>query len=285
MLPVRVDQVNGLALRYARLGTGHPFILLHGYPDNLQLWSAVAPLLAPGFDVIAVDWPGMGMSEAWPGGATPFDMAARLITLLDHWQIDRAAVAGVDMGGQPALVAAARHPDRISHVVVSGSLLQWDAQTSWEIALLRRFNVNQLALGRFPRLVFRRALGTFLPGANPIDAAVREDFWDCFRRDDVRRFVIRMCAGYQGSLPKLPEGYRRIKVPTLALWGERDAHFPPVHAVRLGDQVRGSKITVMNGGWHWLPLQMPSEFAEAVRGFLRASPRISRITAYHGFRG
>jgi hypothetical protein len=53
----------------------------------------------------------------------------------------------------------------------------------------------------------------------------------------------------------------------------------------LGQRVRGSKITVMNGGWHWLPLQMPVEFADAVRKFLRASPRISRITAYHGFRG
>ena len=270
MLPVRFDDVRGRPLRYARLGQGHPVVFLHGYPDTLQLWSAVAPLIADSFDVIALDWPGMGRSAAWSGGATPLEMASRLIAVLDHWKIDRTAIVGADMGGQPALVAAARHPQRISHVVVSGSLLQFDARTSWEIGLLRRFRFNQFFLSRTPRLVFHRALATFLPRAQPMDEAVLADFWECFRRDDVRRFIIRMCAGYQGVLPLLPEEYRRIEVPTLALWGERDAHFPPLHAVRLGEQVRGSKVTIINGGWHWLPLQRPVEFAEAVRGFIGA---------------
>jgi len=267
-LPVLYGQVNGRALRYARLGKGHPVVFLHGYPDNLQLWSAVAPILADRFDVIALDWPGMGDSEAWPGGATPFDMASRLIALLDHLKIDRAAIVGADMGGQPALVAAARYPQRVSHVVVTGSLLQFDARTSWEIGLLRRFRLNQFFLGRTPGLVFRRALKTFLPRAHQVDEAVLGDFWRCFHRADVRQFVIRMCAGYQGVLPRLGEEYRRIEVPTLALWGEADAHFPVVHAERLGEQVRGSKVTIIAGGWHWLPLQMPVEFADAIRSFL-----------------
>ncbi len=269
MVPVRFDDVRGLPLRYARLGKGHPIVFLHGYPDSLQLWSEVGPLLADRFDVIALDWPGMGDSEAWPGGATPFDMASRLIALLDHWKIDRAAIVGADMGGQPALVAAARYPRRVSHVVVTGSLLQFDERTSWEIGLLRRFKLNQFFLGRTPGLVFRRALRTFLPRGHQVDKAVLGDFWNGFRRDDVRRFIIRMCAGYQGVLPRLGEEYRRIEVPTLALWGEADAHFPPVHAARLGEQVRGSKVTVIGGGWHWLPLQMPVEYATEVRSFIR----------------
>ena len=268
LLPTRFTTVNDRTVRFARLGDGDPVVLLHGYPDNLQLWSAVAPLLAERFDVIAVDWPGMGLSQAWPGGASPFHMTAHLLALLDHWHIARAALIGADMGGQPALVAASRHPDRVSHVVVTGSLLQWDAPTSWEIGWLRRFRINQLAIGTLPRLVFARALRTFLPASIAIEDQVREDFWRCFRDREVRRFIIRMCAGYQGTLPRLPQEYARISVPTLALWGERDAHFPPVHAVRLGEQVRGAVVTIVPGGEHWLPLQMPGEFARAVRAFL-----------------
>ena len=124
VLPVHFTTVKGRTVRYARLGQGPPLVLLHGYPDNLQLWSEVGPILAGSFDVIAVDWPGMGMSESLPGGATPFDMASRLISLLDHWKIDRAAIVGADMGGQPALMAAARYPHRVSHLIVTGSLLQ-----------------------------------------------------------------------------------------------------------------------------------------------------------------
>jgi pimeloyl-ACP methyl ester carboxylesterase len=269
LLPVRTDDVQGRALRYARLGLGPPIVLLHGYPDNLHMWSAVGPLLADRFEVIAIDWPGMGGSAPWPGGATPFDMASRLIALLDHWRIERAALVGLDMGGQPAAVAAARHPQRISHLVVSGSLLQFDAPTSWEIGLLRRFKLNQFFLRHTPRLVFRRAWKSSLPPFHELGSDVVDDFWECFRREDVRRFIIRMCAGYEGALPRLVEEYRRIEIPTLALWGNEDVHFPPVHAVRLETQVRGSKVAILKGGTHWLPLQKPVEFASEIRSFLR----------------
>jgi len=274
--PVRTDDVHGRTLRYSRFGQGPPIVFLHGYPDNLHMWSAVGPLLADSFEVIAIDWPGMGRSAAWPGGATPFDMTARLIALLDHWKIDRAAVVGIDMGGQPAAIAAARHPQRISHVVVSGSFLQFDARTSWEIDVLRRFQLNQFFLRHTPRLVFRRAWKTSLPRFHQIDETVVQDFQDCFRENAVRQFIVRMCAGYQGALPRLVEEYRRIEVPTLALWGDRDVHFPPIHGVRLGEHVRGSKVRIIEGGTHWLPLQKPAEFAAEVRSFLRGSPITNR---------
>src|SRR5207245_1482529 len=124
MLSTRVEKLSsGRLLRIARLGSGPPVVLLHGYPDNLQIWCELAPLLAERFEVIAFDWPGMGRSDAWRGGTTPEQMADRLRTLLDTWEIERAALVGMDMGGQPALAFAARYPERISHLVVQNSLV------------------------------------------------------------------------------------------------------------------------------------------------------------------
>ena len=45
-------------------------------------------------------------------------MAERLLALLDAWRIERADIAGIDMGGQPALVFAALHPERIGKLTV-----------------------------------------------------------------------------------------------------------------------------------------------------------------------
>ena len=187
----------------ARLGAGPPLVLLHGYPDNLQIWCELAPRLADRFAVIAPDWPGMGYSEAWPGGATPFHMADRLLALLDAWGLDRVALAGLDMGGQPALAFAARHPERVSRLVVMNSLVQWDEATSWEIRILRRFGWNRLILRRLPRAVFRRAERTFLPRGVHLPPELRADLWSAFRRPEVRAFIAKMCAGYQGTLPQL----------------------------------------------------------------------------------
>src|SRR6516225_9646925 len=154
---------NGRRLRVARLGNGPPVMMLHGYPDNLQIWCELAPRLADRYAVIAPDWPGMGYSEAWPGGATPLHMADRLRAMLDAWGLSRVALAGLDVGGEPALAFAARYPGRISRLVVMNSLVQGDEATSWEIRVLRRFGWNRLILRVLPRVVFRRAERTFLP--------------------------------------------------------------------------------------------------------------------------
>jgi pimeloyl-ACP methyl ester carboxylesterase len=259
---------HGHPLRVARLGAGPPLVLLHGYPDNLQIWCELAPRLADRFAVIAPDWPGMGYSVAWPGGATPFHMADRLLALMDAWRLDRVAVAGLDMGGQPALALAGRHPERVSRLVVMNSLVQWDESTSWEIRVLRRFGWNRLILRRLPRVVFFRAERTFLPRGIRLPDDLRADFWDAFRRPEVRAFIAKMCAGYQGTLPRLPELYRRITAPTLILWAGRDKHFPRAHAERLHAAIPGSALQVLEGAEHWMPWYSAEEVARRLGEFL-----------------
>src|SRR5260370_9518821 len=87
MLATAIERHLGKKVRVARLGSGAPVILLHGYPDNLQIWSELAPMLATQFEVIAFDLPGMGNSEASPAGATPFDMAKRVLALYNGWGV------------------------------------------------------------------------------------------------------------------------------------------------------------------------------------------------------
>jgi pimeloyl-ACP methyl ester carboxylesterase len=264
---------DGKRLRVARLGSGPPLVLLHGYPDNLQIWCELAPRLADRFEVIAFDWPGMGYSDAWAGGTTPTHMADRLRTLLDAWRIERAAVVGLDMGGQPALAFAARHPERTLGLVVMNSLVFGEEATSWEIRVLRRFGWNRLVLRRLPWLVFKRAEWTFLPRGVALPHALRADLWDSFRRSEVRTFISRMCAGYQGTLPRLPELYGQVRCPTLVLWAGADKHFPPVHAERLHAAVPGSQLDVVSGAEHWMPWYLANDVAIRIHAF--ADTRLS----------
>jgi pimeloyl-ACP methyl ester carboxylesterase len=259
---------NQRQLRVARVGEGHPLIFLHGYPDNLQIWCELASRLADVRRVIAFDWPGMGESEAWPGGATPMHLADRLANLLDFWQIDRADIAGLDMGGQPALVFAARHPQRISRLIVMNSLVFGDEATSWEIRILRKFGWNRFILRYLPWLVFRRARRTFLPSGVELPAPLYEDLWQSFRQPDVRAFIAKMCAGYQGTLPQLPELYRQIRCPTLVLWAQHDKHFPPVHAERLHATIPGSRLEILADGEHWMAWHLADTVAMKIRDFL-----------------
>jgi 2-hydroxy-6-oxonona-2,4-dienedioate hydrolase len=258
---------DGRRLRVARAGDGPPLVLLHGYPDNLQIWCDIAPRLAGVFKVIAFDWPGMGYSDPWLGGASPFQMADRLLALLDQWKIERAHIAGFDMGGQPALVFASRHPDRVSSLIVMNSLVLWNEKTSWEIAVLRKFGWNRIIIRRLPRAVFIRAERTFLPRGVKLPSDLRADLWRGFSQVEVRRFIVRMCAGYQATLPRLPELYARIQTPTLVMWGEHDRHFPPAHAEKLHQAIAGSELRIIPGGEHWMQWYLAEPLAQEIISF------------------
>lgn len=269
MLETTFEVHCGRRLRVARLGNGLPLVLLHGYPDTLQIWSRLAPLLAASYQVTAFDWPGMGQSEVWHGGATPFDMAERLGTLLEDWKVDTAIIAGMDMGGQPALAFAAKHPQRVQSLIVMNSLVQWDEKTSWEIKLLRQFGWNRFALRYLPGLVFSRALRTFLASGERLDPPLRSDMWQSFRNPEVREFIIRMCAGYQGTLPLLAKMYHSIDTPTLVLWAEHDKHFPTAHGRRLQAALPKAILQVVPGAEHWMAFSMAEELSKGIIEFIR----------------
>jgi pimeloyl-ACP methyl ester carboxylesterase len=271
MLTTHMEIVAGKRLRVARLGAGPPIILLHGYPDNLQIWCELAPRLAQHCTVIAFDWPGMGYSEPWPGGATPQELARRLLTLLDAWQLPRVHLIGMDMGGQPALVFAAQHPERIGRLVVMNALTHWDAETSWEIRLLRHYGWNQRVLRWLPWVVFRRAEWTFLPLGVQLPADLRADLWGRFRQTAVRQFIVRMCAGYQGTLPRLPALYRTITCPTLILWAGEDNHFPPIHAERLRADIPQAELQIIPAAEHWMAWYLAEEVGVRIASFLASA--------------
>lgn len=136
MLDTTLELHQGHQLRVACLGppnASETVVLLHGYPDNLQIFSAIAPCLAITKQVIAFDWPGQGDSDDWPGGATPIVLAKRLLALLDAWELAKIHFVGQDMGGQLALVFAAAHSERMHSLVVMNCLVGGNAPTSWEI--------------------------------------------------------------------------------------------------------------------------------------------------------
>ena len=268
ILETRLEAHAKGRVRVARLGSGPPLIMLHGYPDNLQIYAALAPRLAAAATVTAFDWPGMGWSDVWSGGTTPDHMAGRVVELLDDWGVSRASVLAMDMGGQPALALAARHPERVKALVVMNSLVMGDEATSLEIRLLRRYRWNERILRALPRGVFWHAVRTSLPPGTRLPAELRDDLWRGFRRPEVRRFISRMCGGYQAALPSLPALYPLVRCPTLILWGERDRHFPPEHGRRLQALVPGARLEILPGAEHWMAWHRAADVADRVSAFL-----------------
>ena len=267
MLSTVFETIAVRKVRISRTGTGKPLILLHGYPDNLQIWSRLVPPLSDAFETIAFDWPGMGYSEPWPGGATPEHLADRLVAILDALELEQTSIVAMDMGAQPALVFAAKYPARMDRLVVMNCLAFGDESTSWEIRLLRKFAWNRWLLRSAPRLIFWRALRTFLPDNDSLSEEARSDLWNAFRKEEVRKYISKMCAGYQGTLPGLPAFYEKIRCPTFILWAEKDAHFPVIHARKLHQFVPQSRLHIVECAHHWMVWHDASNVARLIQEF------------------
>jgi len=119
-----------------------------------------------------------------------------------------------------------------------------------------------------PRAVFFRALRTFLPPGYKLSPELRGDLWDSFQRPEMRRFVVRMCAGYQGTLPRLKQLYPSIKTSALFLWAERDKHFPAAHGRKLAEIVPGAKFEEISKAGHWMALNLAKEVSPRILRFL-----------------
>jgi pimeloyl-ACP methyl ester carboxylesterase len=96
-------------LNFERCGAGEPMLLVHGVGSDSCVWEPVIGALAVHFDVIAVDLPGFGRSNALPDDVvpTPRALSAAVAALLDELGIERVHAVGNSLGGWVALELAA----------------------------------------------------------------------------------------------------------------------------------------------------------------------------------
>jgi pimeloyl-ACP methyl ester carboxylesterase len=118
--------VDALTLHYDVRGSGAPVVPLRGLHSSLAgNWGHrgwIDFLADSGYRVVGLDFPSHGESErVYDASQVTTDrLAANVVALLDHLDVDRADLFGFSMGGGVALKLASSWSDRVGHVVVSG---------------------------------------------------------------------------------------------------------------------------------------------------------------------
>ncbi|MFZ9667955.1 MAG: alpha/beta fold hydrolase [Steroidobacteraceae bacterium] len=107
--------------RSAKGDSGEPLILLHQSPLSSTQFEAVMPALAAvGFDVLALDMPGFGMSDVAADGATLEDFAEIIPAGLRAMGWSSAHLVGHHTGAVLGAVFAASHPSAVKKLVLNG---------------------------------------------------------------------------------------------------------------------------------------------------------------------
>lgn len=118
---------DGVRLAYAVAGDGPPLVraanwMTHlGYDIESPVWSHWVRDLSRNHTFIRYDERGCGLSD-WDAGEFSFeDWVADLESVVEALGLERFSLLGVSQGGAVAVAYAARHPERVSRLVLCGA--------------------------------------------------------------------------------------------------------------------------------------------------------------------
>ena len=256
--------IDGLQFHVQSQGEGPAVLLLHGFPDSLELWRGVAPrLAAAGYRAIALDQRGFGHSSA-PVGRRHYrtdrlvqDLADLLPALGVRGPVH---VVGHDWGSVMAWALGILRPDLVRSAVA----ISVGHPREYVLAGLEQKRKGMYTIGwQFDGIAERWLMANdwarlrhWLRDHPDPDACIR----------DLAR-PGRLTAGlnwYRGNvLPGVLRRWPPCRVPMLGLWSSGDHCLAEDQMARSGRRMAAPwRYERIEGAGHWLPLERPELVAK-----------------------
>lgn len=109
--------------------TNHrPILALHGWQDNAGTWDPLAPMLVQNRAIIAVDFPGHGLSSWLPPGTQYYswDLVRQILMIKEYFKWDKISLMGHSMGSIASQRFASTFPDDVDFFVAVDILIYDD---------------------------------------------------------------------------------------------------------------------------------------------------------------
>ncbi len=278
-------KADGVTYHYLDLGAGPDTIFLHGGGPGCTGWSdfgPVAPLFSADRRCLIMDLLQYGRSEKCRITGPMWDFhAAKTIAFMDEVGVDRADFICNSWGGTIALNLAARYPERVGSLVITGSMpVFYGPLAPLPEGGRRGRNARDLYYGgegptreKMRDLIARLEWydGDKLP-EETVDLRYEQSL------DAEERALAAMSDSPRGDWQDLTEELGRIQAPTLFMWGREDAFLTPDYPMMLARMVPQGNLHVMNHVSHHLQEEQPHRYHAVVAGFLASvSPSSTEV--------
>lgn len=217
----------GVKIHYQDTGPSKnpiPILFLHGFGSSLQTWDAWTKDLSSEYRVISVDLPGFGLTGEDPSGIYTDQRSVEVLeAFLKELQIPKVVMVGNSMGGKFAWQFAAQYPEQVSKLV----LISPDGYASPGKGYGKKTELP--AIANLYRYFFSKsflAMNLEPAYADPktLNDGLVNRYYDLMLAPGVRGAIL---ARMQQTVLQDPVPFlSRIQVPTLLMWGEKDAFIP-----------------------------------------------------------
>jgi pimeloyl-ACP methyl ester carboxylesterase len=278
-MPTTLDhrsvRLHGREVAYVTGGEGPTVLLIHGIGGDWRTWEPVLDGLARQHQVVAVDLPGHGGSGKGAGDYSLGALASALRDLGGALGLESATVVGHSLGGGVAMQFAYQFPERCDRLVlVSSGGLGPDVGLVLRLATLPGSELFLSLTAPVARSLMNLAAsaGRALRLRPAYDAEFYARTFAALADPDTRAAFLATLRGVVGMSGQLVDARDRLylaeHMPTLIVWGERDAVLPVDHGHAAQDAIPGSTLEIFPGAGHLPQLDDPRRFIDVVNGFI-----------------
>ncbi len=222
-------ELDGIKFHYRREGSGQPLVLIHGILSSLHTWDGWVDRLAKNFTIYRFDLPGFGFSTL-PAAREIYTkecLIDLLAGLFETLGLSEFHIAGNSLGGYISWNYALENADQIKTLTVIDPLC-YPGKIPFLLEL-PTFPVAGVLTGlAVPKPIFDVGVDQVYAHPERIPSSTKQRYFDLLMSNGNKTHLVAVSRSLRDIVldPDLGEDIKKINVPTLVMWGERDRWIP-----------------------------------------------------------
>ena len=240
-------------------GKGFPLVLVHGFLGSSQMWEPQIEYFKKNYRVITPDLPGFGKSNKSDSCNSIISMAQIIIECLQKKRIEKFYLLGHSMGGMIVQEIVNIIGSQVSKLICYGTGPIGEVPGRFETMDQSREKLKKEGL----QATSHRIAKTWF-----------------VREEKAKYFYLCSDAGRKTNLESANnallamknwngiKNLKKIKNPTLIIWGDQDKSYNFNQADVLNKNIQNSELKIFKECSHNIHLEKPDEFNTSVEKFL-----------------
>lgn len=233
-------------------------VILHGWGRGAKSFSLVQELLErKNYSVHIFDLPGFGVVPPPPRPWSVSDYVDFVLKFVESQNLNKFYLFGHSFGGRIGIKLAASRSEKLAGLILCDAA-GVTPRPKAKIAVFGFFSKIGNWIFSFPILsIFRettRRFAYFLSG--------ERDYY--FLQNEVMRETFKKTIN-EDLTPYL----EKIEVPTLSIWGKRDKMTPVSDAYIIKENIKSSRLEILEGVGHSPHIESPEALVDAVDKFIK----------------
>jgi len=240
---VRIN-IRNININYIQYGSGSDVVLLHGWGQNIAMMKPIGDRLQKNHRITILDFPGFGESEEPKTALTVYDYCEILEELLKKLKVKKPVIMGHSFGGRIAIIYASRN--EVEKVVLFGSpCIRKEVKPSLKLRMLKSLKK--------------------IPGINKLEGFAKNHMGsrDYKNASEIMKKILVNVVNED-----LSECAKKINVPTLLIWGDRDTEAPVEDAKELEKIIPDAGLIVLPNSTHYAYLENLPQVINILNNFL-----------------